>query len=252
MPLINLTVSGAYETHIPWTVVQVETGLKFSSLFSKIVAGAHPRLVIDEELSYSFLDKVHIGLTKDLLSIVDEQLNVDDVCAMFGQHVKLIVSQTVHEDAQSASASSTLPNAFEVLMASQKTVDKAMLPLKIQERNKKDKLFNDLGSIFENKGWEWSIGGRSHGQKFLMELQQCLWYIDGHDKTFASRCHCIPYLFEKFSGYNTPELTKHRKRSHSNLKADILRLHAGNLKNFLLCPWMKTQGWATLELPLKL
>ena len=65
MPLINLTVSGTYKTHIPWTVIQVETGLTFSSLFSKIVGGAHPRLAIDEELSYSFLDKVHIVLTKD-------------------------------------------------------------------------------------------------------------------------------------------------------------------------------------------
>ena len=56
---------------------------------------------------------------------------------MFGQHVKFIVSQTlalVREDDQSASASSTLPNAFEVLIASQKAVDKATLPLKIQER----------------------------------------------------------------------------------------------------------------------
>ena len=60
---------------------------------------------------------------------------------MFGQHVKIIVSQTVREDAQSASASSTLPNAFEVLMASHaEIVDKATLPIKIQERNKKDKL----------------------------------------------------------------------------------------------------------------
>eukprot|EP00731_Ephydatia_muelleri_P011108 Em0006g2a len=80
MSLINLTVTGAYKTHIPWTVIQVETCLTFSLLFSKIVAGAHPRLVVDEELSHSSLDEVHIGLT---LSIVDEQLNVDDVCAMF-------------------------------------------------------------------------------------------------------------------------------------------------------------------------
>ena len=65
-------------------------GSDVSSLFSKIVAGAHPRLVVDEELSHSSLDEVHIGITKDSLSIVDEQLNVDDVCAMFGQHVKLI------------------------------------------------------------------------------------------------------------------------------------------------------------------
>ena len=70
---------------------------------------------------------------------------------MFDQHVKFSVSQTlalVREDAQSASASSTLPNAFEVLIASQKTVDKSTLPLKIQERNEKDKLFNDLVSFF--------------------------------------------------------------------------------------------------------
>ena len=92
MSLINLTVTGAYKTHIPWTVIQVETCLTFSLLFSKIVAGAHPRLVVDEELSHSSLDEVHIGLT---LSSVDEQLNVDDVCAMFGQRVKFIVSQTL-------------------------------------------------------------------------------------------------------------------------------------------------------------
>ena len=135
----------------------METGLTFSSLFSKIVAEAHPRLVVDKELSHSSLDKVQIGLTKNSLSIADEQLNVDDVCAMFGQHVKFIVSQTlalVREDAQSASAFSTLPNAFEVLIASQKTVDKVTLPLKIQERNKKDKLLDDLVSFFESKGWD--------------------------------------------------------------------------------------------------
>ena len=65
---------------------------------------------------HSSLDEVHIGSTMDSLSIADEQLNVDDVCAMFGQHVKFIVSQTlalVREDAQSASTSSilTLSNA---------------------------------------------------------------------------------------------------------------------------------------------
>ena len=72
--------------HIPWTV-HVETGLTFSALFSKIVAGTHPRLTVDEELSRSRLDKVFVGHKKDSLSIVDEQLIVE-VCAMFGQHVK--------------------------------------------------------------------------------------------------------------------------------------------------------------------
>ena len=73
-----------------------------TDIFFTFFAGAHPRLVVDE-LSHSSLDKVHIGLTKDSLSIEDEQLNVNDVCAMFSQHVKFIVPQTlalVREDAQ--------------------------------------------------------------------------------------------------------------------------------------------------------
>ena len=48
-------------------------------------------------------------------------------------------------------------------------------------------------------------------------------------------------------GTNTPELSKHRKRSHTNLNVDILRSHAGSLKYFLLCPWMKKQGWAIIR-----
>ena len=105
MPLLNLTILGAHRPHIPWTVAQAETGLTFSGLFSKIVTGAHPRLVVDEELSRSSLDKVYVGHTKDLLSVVDEQLIVD-VCAMFGQHVKFTVTLATVREPQSSSASS--------------------------------------------------------------------------------------------------------------------------------------------------
>ena len=52
----------------------------------------------------SFLDKVHIGLTKDSLSIVDEQLNAEDI---FAQYLVSMLSSLCHkpcEDAQSAPA----------------------------------------------------------------------------------------------------------------------------------------------------
>ena len=41
----------------------------------------------------------------------------------------------------------------------------------------------------------------------------------------------IPSPFETFTGYNTPELSKHRKISHTNLNGDTLRLHALHLEN---------------------
>ena len=92
MTLLNLTVLGAHRPHIPCTVVQVKMGPTFSAPFSKIIAGAHPSLAVDEELSRSKSDKVYVGPTKDTLSIVDKQLIVDDVCAMFGQHTNFTVT----------------------------------------------------------------------------------------------------------------------------------------------------------------
>ena len=159
--------------------------------------------------------------------MVDEQLIVN-VCSTFGQHVKYtVLLSVVREDSNDTKFQvKPLRNAFTVMMASQRALDMAKLPSKIQERNNKDKLFNDLVSFFESKSWVWSTGGVSHGQQFISRLLECLWYIDGHRQTFADCCHPIPCLFEGFSGYNASELSKHWKRSHTNLNADILRSHA--------------------------
>ncbi len=42
MTLINLTVSSVNRSLVPWTVIQVETGLTFSELFAKLLAGSSP------------------------------------------------------------------------------------------------------------------------------------------------------------------------------------------------------------------
>ena len=137
------------------SVVQDEMGLTFCLLFSKIIAGAHHRLVIDEALSRSCLDKVFVGHTKQNLSLVDEQPFVDNVCAMFGQHVKYTVTEGDREGTHESSSSSTT-NAFTVQMASQRAIDMPKLPSTIMGKKNKDKLFNDLVSFFENKHWEWT------------------------------------------------------------------------------------------------
>ena len=127
----------------------MEAGLTFSDLFAKIVAGAHPRLSVVEELSHSCLEKVFVGQSKDSLSFVDERLVVEDVCRAFGQHVKFCVSR--HETTE---ASKHLRNAFTVLMNSQRALDAGKkLPPKIIAKTKKDELFNDLVSLFEKEGW---------------------------------------------------------------------------------------------------
>ena len=180
MPLVNLTVVSPCRTHIVWRVVQVEDGLTFVTLFQKTLAGAHPQLQVDEQLSRSTLDQVFVGHSKESMSIVDEKLVMNDVCSMFGSHIKYLVQLqlTVPDVPQS---SQTLRNAFTILMSSSRAMkSEKKLPPRIQVRTKKDQLYNDVVSFFEKNGWEWTTGGDSHGKKFVQQLQETLWYIDGH------------------------------------------------------------------------
>ena len=55
--------------------MQVKTGVTFANLqFKKILAEAHPRLTVEEELSHSCLEMVFVGQSKESLSEVDDKL----------------------------------------------------------------------------------------------------------------------------------------------------------------------------------
>ena len=71
--LVNLTVQGSHRRYNPWTVIKVLSGQTFSGLFEEILAGGHPRLIVDEELSRCTLNTVYVGQSKDSLSSVNEQ-----------------------------------------------------------------------------------------------------------------------------------------------------------------------------------
>ena len=131
-------------------------------------------------------------------------------------------------------------NAFDVLMQSQAAQSQRVkLPPRIDSRHKKDKLFNDLVDLFEEKGWTWADGCNTLGKSFLLKLQDVLLYIDGHHAAFETRSLPIPAVFKQFSGYNTPELSKHRKRKVGNMSYDILISHVSCLKECLLSSWMQ-------------
>ena len=64
MPLLNVTIVSGGKGNIPWTVVQIEPGLTFIQFFHKILAGAHPMLVVDQCLSRSVLEMVFTGQSR--------------------------------------------------------------------------------------------------------------------------------------------------------------------------------------------
>jgi len=100
-------------------------------------------------------------------------------------------------------------NAFEVLMSASRRLT---LPSKILHiKNKKQQLYNDL--IESNNIMWYADEVADDGEKFLVNMVDLLWYIDGHHNIFNHRNKRIPDCWSKFSGYNTPEASKHRKRS---------------------------------------
>ena len=88
MTLVNISIIEGHRVIISWIVVHVEPNITFIRLFQIIKAGRHPGICCTTELSRTKLEKVLVGLSKTSFSIVDGNLLVDEVCSVFGQHVK--------------------------------------------------------------------------------------------------------------------------------------------------------------------
>jgi len=61
--------------------------------------------------------------------------------------------------------------------------------------------------------------GFTHEAAFVQKLCNVLWYMDGHHGTLSER---VLAPLQSFTGYNTLELSKHRKRTKENLKSCVL------------------------------
>lgn len=63
----------------------------------------------------------------------------------------------------------------------------------------------------------------------MKAMVDTLWLIDGQHDVFRSRDHPIPSTFQSFSGYNQPQLSKHRKRDREKKSGTSLRVCADAL-----------------------
>ena len=69
----------------------------------------------------------------------------------------------------------------------------------------------------------------SCGKHFTKVVVDRLWYVDGHHDTLRKQSCPVPRLFQQFVGYNTPKVSKHRKRQVSNMSAIALCTLASSL-----------------------
>ena len=105
------------------------------------------------------------------------------------------------------------------------------------ERNKKDRLYNDVLKMLEENNVAFPGGEvKTSEQAFLRAIVDCLWYLDGHHDALKKQNCSIPNLFNHFNSYNTPEVSKHRKRSISNLSGSTLEMLSSTLFHNLQSP----------------
>ena len=155
---------------------------------------------------------------------------------MFGSFIKFIVTSTEASDSDADKVSHSKRRRLDVL--TEKSFPSYISP----EKNKKDKLYNTIVKKLSEKNLGW-MDPLKYGKPFVVDLCNLLWFIDGHHDVFASRSCPIPLFFSTFVGYNRPELSKHRRRSVSNMSRDKLLEHAATLQEHATSSWIQQPEW---------
>jgi uncharacterized protein YukE len=78
-----------------------------------------------------------------------------------------------------------------------------------------------------------------------------LWFLDGHHHVLCKRGHKIPESLKHFTGYNTPEISKHRKRNLQNLSEITLREFSNRLFTRLQDTFWERSGWKDFKSDIK-
>ena len=94
----------------------------------------------------------------------------------------------------------------------------------IDEKNKRDKLYNDLVKLMKSKGLKLGVSQDEidFGTRLLKCIRDILWYIDGAHQILGQHSRGVPAIFSKYNGYNVPKKSKHRKRNLTNLSLNQL------------------------------
>ena len=129
-----------------------------------------------------------VGKDKSSLSLVDNDLNTVDVCTVFSHYVKF--TMTLNEPGVRSSLDES-KKVLEIIMQNQCRLSKPTLPgVLVVEQTKKDKLFNDLLWLVEQKGLKFFTDQLESGKSYLTTVTAALWYIDHHHCTLwdCNRC----------------------------------------------------------------
>ena len=236
MHIANTSVVSSKCTVLNWTILKVEEEMhSFNDFFSFTVASR-----IGDQKSRCRLLSAHVGPDKNSLDAVDLNLNVIHVISLFGKFVKYFVEDEFAADYES-----------EVVdIAGQESLENnssCMYVEPVRQRNKKDKLYNDLTDLLKKYNASFRDDEVHLGKQLVTTLRDILWHIDGHHYVLAQRATAVPEFFSSFTKYNMPELSKHRKRVTRNISSDQLQDFVLDLINILENSYWDRLPWKDLK-----
>jgi len=219
----------------------------FSEFFKYTILA---RIPITPEVTYELVS-AELGPSKESLDKVDLNLQIIPVIESFGRFLKYYVKDNTTETVVThAPHSVTSVNAFQILMDAQRQLQHGKkFPDRIVEKNKKDKLYNDILHLLISKNMSLKHSEiSSFGERLIKALRDILWHIDGHHEAFSQQSTAVPNIFQAFKDYNCPEKTKHRKREQRNMSSDHLRNCVSELLTLLQAnPWER-ENWREFKL----
>ena len=220
MALVNCSVVNrtSKKTVLPWSIMSTgESGITVQQFYNE-------RLLCKLKEPHEMeLQSAFLGKSKDSLDKIELSLHLDSAIPLFGHFLRYDTCDRVPQMPPAC-------NAFTVLMSSQRQLSLSGLPALVTVRTKKDKMYNDVVEMLNEENLLFpGVEVNSSGKNFVKTMVECLWYVDGHHEKFKKQSAPIPDYFARFTGYNLPELSKHRKRESTNLSSSVLKSLASSL-----------------------
>ena len=165
------------------------------------------------------------------------------LCRSFGMNVCYYLSEPLEQQRSSTS----VPNMFQILMASQK---ERVRPELIKATEGKplrgdQLLYNCVINLFEQMRVGWSPDTvATIGKQVANQLTAALWYLDPHHDKFHERSISLPDAVAPLHGFNDWQKKKQKK---PQIRASDLNGHIQSLSRTLSQPWMARSEYAELR-----
>ena len=163
------------------------------------------------------------------------------LCGLDQFHCNVVVFQLAELEASSTNReSSSRPNAFEILMRSQR---KILLPKKVSSDTMRtdQKMYNHVIDLLASWNVGWSPNSvETVGKRCVKTIVGASWYLDPHHECFSAQSLTIPASFHKFKGYNDwkrkrekyTQLTQHDLDKHVQAISSLLTQHWSHINRF--------------------